>query len=508
MSGIIAPAGVKLDIHSYEMFTGWDTSKDVTTMDSGKGQALTLLQDGHADWRGQLVRDAAAVPLEKILADSEAPDPEYITHVAFYSRDVVVFAGPGKTGSMVFSTSSGHTFQSDFANDSVISSTVFNLELWLFARGQYPVAYNGSSWRRGTSKLVTEGKAYTTVVQRRLIIAGCACHPTQVDISRVDNGDIFYVDEQADEESVLRAGFIDIGNLVGTGEVVTGVSAFEQNRLVIFTQDRALLYRLDPDIDKWLVDDRANINVGCVAHNTIVHAGTDLMFGSRYGVHTMRRSIDNGLTIFSASLADKIRRDYRKAVNAQSNKEDITGVFDQDNARLHLFFPITPRPEGVRLSLDLTPANSEDEPTWATASNTFARCGAFLAGRLIFGSPSGVFEVLDDDDDTIPQPEMVIETPMLWLGSMVLDKAIRSLILQASGDAELLIEVYDDLGRQLKSIRTVATSGSSSRSFPVVPLDRQYEIPLRVRARGIQLRISASGSGLFRINGFALTTEK
>ena len=73
----------------------------------------------------------------------------------------------------------------------------------------------------------------------------------------MDNPDIF-LEEEAITEEVTRAAFIDISNLIGTADEITGLGAFEANRLAVFTKDQTLVYIIDPDFEEWQLDSRAN----------------------------------------------------------------------------------------------------------------------------------------------------------------------------------------------------------------------------------------------------------
>ena len=59
-SPIKSPSGVKTKTFAYEDFQGLDTSRDITSLDTGKQQHLTKILNATCDWRGQIVRDASS----------------------------------------------------------------------------------------------------------------------------------------------------------------------------------------------------------------------------------------------------------------------------------------------------------------------------------------------------------------------------------------------------------------------------------------------------------------
>ena len=54
-------SGLKTKPFAYENFQGLDTSRDITSLDTGKEQHLSKINNAPADWRGQIVRDAACL---------------------------------------------------------------------------------------------------------------------------------------------------------------------------------------------------------------------------------------------------------------------------------------------------------------------------------------------------------------------------------------------------------------------------------------------------------------
>ena len=74
---------------------------------------------------------------------------------------------------------------------------------------------------------------------------------TEIEISRLFNNDgderIFLAEETATTTST-RADFLDLTNIIGTADEITGLARLETNRLAIFTNDQAIIYKVDPDI--------------------------------------------------------------------------------------------------------------------------------------------------------------------------------------------------------------------------------------------------------------------
>jgi hypothetical protein len=494
-------SGVKSKTFAYENFQGLDTSRDVTSLDTGKDQHMQKVNNATSDWRGQMVRDPSC----------KFRKGEYkVNHVRFFGTNEVCWVEQTGAG-LNFKSERDHELENVHPTAAIVSSTVFNQSVHLTARARPMYRYDGIRFVRNQSPAANELQpAYATSVQRRLAIAGIPGRETQVHLSRVDQDEIFPDDEDPASTNVLRAGFIDVANLLGTADQITGLGTFEQNRLVVFTADRSIIYRIDPDIDRWVIDDNANINIGCISHNSIANAGTDLLFCSRSGIHSIKRSEDNGILVYSYSLSEKIDLLYRELFNSVENPETLSAVFDQDTAQYHVFFP---QPGGQlckRLTLAMNPEGGQAVPKFSTGDFLNARCGAFLGGKFVFGTTGGIYEVLkvENEDADAFTPEMEVVTPLLWHGSLEDVKETQSVIIQAAGKGVLAMDAQDENGRTLGSLVIEVDDTSDDNYFEDVPLSKQYERKWSHRYRAAQYRLrTTGGGGLLRIIGFAVTVR-
>lgn len=490
-----SPHGVQTRISTYDNFQGLDTTRDVTALDTGKKQHLAQMQDGFCDWRGQMTRDPGATHLY-----SNRP----VRHVAFYGTAGVCWAF--SDGEFTRIESDTAEVLSVYPRNSIINSTVFNRKAHFFSPGQQSWFFDGVVFNLNNSQHLDDLRpSFGCVVGRRLVVGGIPGRESEVCLSRVDNHDIFPGDEPIDSTSVLRAASIDISNIIGRSEPITGVGRFEQSKLAIFTTDRALIFGIDPDVSLWALDERASINIGCIAHATIQNAGEDLLFCSRSGVHALRRSDDNGITITQTSLAEKIDLLYRALLASCDNPEEMSAVWDQDMRQYHVFFP---QPGGI-LAKRLTITLGGEEPKWSTGTFLNARCGAAQGGALLFGGAEGLFQIgkIESSREQL-YPEMIVTTPMLWHGSMVDTKSTHSYIIQAHGSGTIELTAVNDEGRVIGSDVFEVDDTQDDGAFPDVPLSKQYERKWEHRYRGCRYRLKAKGKGLFRIVGFAVVIKK
>ena len=88
-------SGIKARTFAYENFQGLDTSRDITSLDTGKQQHLSKMVNATCDWRGQMVRDPSA----------KFRKGDFVTkHIKFFADNETVWAEQ---------TGSGITLRSD-----------------------------------------------------------------------------------------------------------------------------------------------------------------------------------------------------------------------------------------------------------------------------------------------------------------------------------------------------------------------------------------------------------
>ena len=500
MAGTRSNPGIETRVVTYQNFQGLDTSRDITSMDTGDEQAVIQLDNATCDWRGQIVRDPTS---------SHRDGNRRVDHVRFFTRGKAVWVETDGAG-VNFKSEDDHELNGVYPTGAKVSTTVFNQNVHFCSRGLAIYRYDGTIFSRNQSKALDDLRpSYVVSIQRRLAVAGMLGRETQVHFSRVDNDEVFPDDEEDSATSVLRAGFFDIANLLGTADQITGLGVFEQNRLVVFTADKAIIYKIDPDITQWIIDDNAFVNIGCASHNTIANAGTDLLFCSRSGVHSVKRSEDNGILVYSYSLSDKVDILYRELFASVEDPETISAVFDQDTAQYHIFFPQSGGFNCKRLTLSLNPEGGQPQPKFSTGNFLNARCGSFLAGTLVYGTTGGIYTVNKPESTEGFTPEATVTTPLLWHGSLSDQKETHSVILQAAGIGKIRMTAQDEEGREIGELLFEVDDTSDDNYFADVPLSKQYERKWSHRYKAAQYTFKTEGgTGLLRIIGFAVVLRK
>lgn len=507
MSLLNSDPALQLETHPYFKFSGLDTKLDPTSMDVGEDQPLVGLHNAFCDKNGQITLDNGAY---KTL------DASNVVHLRHYDFNTLCWAERMDGGTRLKS-SRGDATDFLFVRPAILTSTIFNRKVGFYAYASVPREFDGMTWREFPSPSMRAlGPAFGVSISRRLVLAGCVGDETSLYISRVDNHAIFPTEEDPKSTSVLKAGKIDIANLLGTADIITGLATFEQNRLLVFTHDRTFIYVTSPGIEDWGLDDRANVNVGCVSHNSITNAGNDVLFCSRFGVHSIRRSAENGIMVYSYPMSEDVESLYRTLFDSVTTPQDISAVWDQDEGQYHIFFPQPDNLRTLRLSMTMPVNEASVPPSWNTGDFLFARCADALGGQLMFGTTSGIFKAkrftraLNNEtqiDNRVSYPVAKVTTPILWNGTMTRTKSAYSLLVQATGAGTINIRARNEAGIELFAQR-LEISAIDNGSFSTAPLTDSYEMRFEVRYRGIQLEFEIDAEQATRLNGFAIMTRK
>ncbi len=500
MSSVTSPNGQRLQPFSYDDFQGIDSSRDVASLDTGQQQHMYNLKNGYPNFRGIILRDRPLAPRTSV------PGDRLISHVTFFGRNLLAWAQRDGGGTTLKAEPNGLEAKEVYPKNATVASTVFNNKLVFFSRDEPIYVYDGLKFEKSTNE--REKPAFGVAIQRRLAIAGGLGRSTIVDFSRVDEFDVFARDEATTSTSVTKAADIDIRNIIGTSDEITGLGVFEKSRIAVFTNDQCLVYTISPDYTRWVIDDKASVGVGCCSHNSIANVGTDILFCSRSGVHSLRRSEANGVTIYAVPLSSKIEELYKQLYRSVDNKADINAYYDQDVGQYHVFFPQSDTLT-TRLTMSISPT-PDGQNKWSTAQYLNQRCGASLGGVTCLGTSGGVFNIKEYEDTGVTNvPDLEVVTPILWHGSLTETKHAREFILQASGQGRVIVDAFNHEGKQIGTITVdLDAPDGQDDDYTFLPLSKQYNRPFAHQYKGVQFRMrTEGGSGRIKIIGFAVLVE-
>ena len=451
-------------------------------LDKPSPAALVHLSGGYCDDIGQIIR----------MPGFRSADPvakaRRVVHIAWRSLDEYVSV-LDDGGVYRYVSSNGREFSDVAPSQGFVTSAVFDQILYFARPGQPMLTFDGAQFRESGTTLT--GAAYVTVVQNRLIVAD---YESQlVNLSWADRPEVFYRDQPASEESVLRAGFLAIDRILPEAEAIKGLSSFEQNILLVFTQARTYAFVIDPDINQIRQEVRLNINVGALHHNAIVRARNDVLFASRNDVHSMRRALTSGVSLIESGVADRIQYDYR-----EQPKLNPSMHYDEDNNLVWL--ATKDRTYLAHLGAD------PGDVRWASVDAPGFDCVSGMEGRTVVGRSGSILE-MNSFFSPEEQHPLTFRTPVFWFDNPVLQKRLHSISLIFDGDADFVLEVFDHAGQALQSRRGRLSSEYLGIDRPDSMQHGHAELPLRVRSRGFYFVFSCTGKGFFRFYAIRLLIE-
>tara|TARA_Y100000389_G_scaffold140527_1_gene138398 strand:- start:17 stop:709 length:693 start_codon:yes stop_codon:yes gene_type:complete len=204
------------------------------------------------------------------------------------------------------------------------------------------------------------------------------------------------------------------------------------------------------------------------------------------------RNETNGITIAEASLSDEIEPLYQDLVRTTPDPSTISAVFDQDEQVYHVFFPRAGGKLTQRLSMNFR--SGYEMVNFQLGDTLLPSCGAFLGGRLVFGTSDGVYESTrrtfeqDIGLSDFRRSQMSAETPVLWLGDFIGTKRTHSFVVQATGSGRFFVDFTDEEGRDMHSIEVVLDRLEGDKSWGDAPLKHDYTYPFNHTFRGVRMR--------------------
>lgn len=317
----------------YGGFTGLDTSRSEVVHEVNEHQPFADVDNAYIDWSGYVSNERA---IERV-----GKEGRYISHVRFSYNGEILYATKGEDGLSIWNSKELENGKSEskiiFPTDT-ITSTLSNGEV-VFCAGAEPYRYVAQGWKKITSP-DAYGATLCASVSGRLALAGFKDAPTVVRFSRVDDNEIFECDEDVADIQVTKAGGINLKTVLNRAETITALFPFGANQLLIFTNARCLIYEINADLTTWKQVSDVHIYVGCVSQNSICGWANEVIFCSRYGIYTLKRSVANDaepevwnkliqrLDAFLFANKDKVFEEEEAGGEAEEDDEGIEDSFD------------------------------------------------------------------------------------------------------------------------------------------------------------------------------------
>ena len=241
-------------------------------MDDGEKQPLFNLHNAHSHWTGTLKRDVGLLARYKWAMGE-------VVHQDFDRSGLAFAIQDGKTISLY--SERGCKLPRCIPDRCACHIDELCNKLYFMSPGFPMIKTDGLTFQKSTASI---RPGFAVGIQGRIYAAGRTDRPKEISISRVfedfPDDEIFTAEETKALTEVTRADFLDLANVLGSADEITGLARFESNRLAIFTNDQTIVFKVDPDYTQREIDNRANVQLGAISHNGIVQVGSDVIFCS------------------------------------------------------------------------------------------------------------------------------------------------------------------------------------------------------------------------------------
>jgi hypothetical protein len=479
--------------HLYSGFSGITTARSEVAMERPEAQPLAEMSNLSCSAKGYMTNEPGFA--------SVGSEQGHISHLKYHdaNNNVIAYSVRDGGGTSLRCINAYSSATNIWPRASSVCSAYFNRNL-VFAAGQETMRqFDGADFKEITSQAVA-GARYICQVSNRLVATGFDDNPCEIKLSRVNDATIYDSDELPADASLLKAARLNIQNLIGSGDRIRGIASFETNKLAVFTSDRVLVYITDPDYTKWVIDSSSTVRYGTISHKSIVAVGGDLFFCSSSGVHSIRRSVVNGSTVFTTSLSEDITELYQSLLASVKNPDDISASFDPVAGRVHIYFPVNDS-LAYRLSAALADAKTEQDITkvmWSMSTYGGVTCGDYQSGRAFVGTIAGIKEAAQWYVADTMRGAGSARFPTLWHGDIFSPKQSLHMVLYASGQGEIRVTAHDETNRALSVVNFVLPK-TDQIDFTGVPLQRQFIRPFSHIYTGLRLSVDVKAGSLIRI---------
>ena len=483
-------------------FAGITTARSEISMERPEAQSFIEMDNLYCSSKGYLANEPGFT--------SSGSEDGFISHLRYHdsTTGMLVYATRTGSGTSLRCLNGYSKAENIWPVESSVTSAYFSRNLLLAAGANTMRQFDGADFKEIRSTSI-KGARYLCSVSNRVVVTGFDDRPYELQISRVNEADKYTSDESPSDASLLKAAMLDVQNVIGGSGRIRGIASFETNKLAIFTTDMAMVYTTDPDYTKWAIDPTSMISHGTVSHKSIVAIGGDLFFCSGSGVHSMRRSVTNGSTVFTSSISEDITELYQYLLSLVKVKDDISAAFDPVAGRLHIFFPVN-RKLSYRLSASFADARTEQDITkvyWSFSSFANMTCADYQAGRTTTGTISGVKELLPwyVNNDLAGAGSATL--PILWHDDIFTPKRGMHLVLYASGYGVVEVKAQDETGREL-GVTRFELPKQDQIDYAGVPLQRQFIRLFNHEYVGIKLSVSVMAKASVRIFAIGVNIKK
>lgn len=471
------------EIIAYDQLIGLDSVAEPENMSE---KWLIAAQDCYVDFRRQVNK---SLGLSTVLAGHAV---HAVNHVG--DEDAVYFT-PNAGGAGLDARSRTGAYRANaFTGTPSISFTQFARKMVCSVAGQTALTYDAGVFT--PQPVIPMGHSNATIL-KRLAVAGIPDKETELHVSKLDLFD-FGTGNAATDGAVF-----DIKNQLTNKDAIQGVGTVEGDKIALFCKNETVLYKADTDITKWELVRDFRIPLGVFGQSTIKAVGTDLFFGSRTGVHSLRRAL-SGLTLETMTLSAPIKTLYQDLMAQVPLGSEPSAVWAADLGQYHIYVP---RGNGVfdRLTFTYEPGIGRGgHRSWSYTPDVKQAGGSYFNSELLVASADAALGL------ATPNPaggavNMLMKTPILWQGSPQKRKEYKRLYVRATGTAQFVVRAFNEEGKLLQATTHQPSPPTPfNLDIPKKSPERPISIPFRHKVSGIQIQIECITEGTLKVLDFAV----
>lgn len=245
-------------------------------------------------------------------------------------------------------------------------------------------------------------------------------------------GRVWYADIENDRQTIYfsdindgaklsggTAGYLNISNIVSAGDPIVALAA-HNGFLVIFCRKTIVVYSNADDISNIRLADTIN-GTGCIARDSLVPTGNDLIFLSDSGIKSFQRTVQEK-SMPMRDLSKNVRDDLIADVGQEILKE-IKAVYYEKDAFYLIAFPTTQIVYCFDMRANL-PDGAARATTWDSMKPT-AFCAT--SDRRLFTGQAGFIGNYDGYNDDTATYRMVYFTNYFDFGQATLTKILKKI---------------------------------------------------------------------------------
>lgn len=331
-------------------------------------------------------------------------------------------------------------------------------------------------------------------------------------------GRVWYADIENDRQTVYfsdindgaklsggTAGYLNINNIVSAGDPIVGLAA-HNGFLVIFCQKTIVVYGQADDISNIRLADTIN-GTGCIARDSLVPTGNDLIFLSDSGIKSFQRTVQEK-SMPMRDISKNVRDDLLADV-AQETLKEIKAVYYEKDAFYLLALPTTQ----IVYCFDMRSMLQDGAAratTWDSIKPT-AFCAT--SDRRLFTGQAGYIGNYDGYKDDTASYRMVYFTNYFDFGQATITKILKKIgfVFIGTSAQPVVVKWGFDYSTTYRSIARPLTGGVLSE-FGIAQFNID-EFSTDTALSGFSYQVGGTGKVLqlgieSDINGNPLSVQK